>query len=215
MSVIKTLDLWENLVHQKDEEIENLDNDRITSALKKDLAVSYVYKNKTSVTNKVRRQYKKFLKKEELDSEKTIDEEVDEIIPEMDNLESAATDVTILEGLIMQQLKSKDIKIKNWGVIDKIGDEVIIAIENRNFRGPLVMGVPMDIIEKFCDIDEKSLPKYKKEIDERYSRVMSNIYMPANNFYKKEVEKAYFKNPDSAIVAELAGKKIRTEVEER
>ena len=116
MSVIKTLDLWDEMIHGSDNDIKNIDNDKIASALKKDLAVSYMYKNQSNITNRMKRQYKRFLKKENLDFEQGIEEDIEEIAPEMANLESVASDLTILEGLIIQQLKSKDMKIKNWGI---------------------------------------------------------------------------------------------------
>lgn len=215
MSVIKTLDLWDDMIHKSEKDIETLDNDKIISALKKDLAASYMYKNQMNITNKMRRQYKKFLKKENLNFDQSVEEDIEEISSEMANLESAASDLTITEGLIIQQLKSKDIKIKNWGVIDRVGDEVIIAIENRNFRGPLVMDIPKDIVERFCEIEDNNLPQYKKNINEGYSKVMSSLYIPVSNFYKKEVEKAYDKNPESTLVADLAGKKAKSIGEER
>lgn len=60
------------------------------------------------------------------------------------------------------------------------------------------MDVPKETILKFSKIGDKDLSRYKKNIDERYSKF--NIL--ESDFYKK-VEKAYAKNLESIVNQEL------------
>ena len=206
MSVIKTLEMWDILLHGSDEDIECFDNTKKEGALRKDLAITYLSRDILNVTNKMRKQYRKFLKQYGMYETKTIEEEANDTIPELDNLQGAITDIAILEGLIMEQLKNGSMRVKKWGVLEVEEDEVAIAIESKNFRGPLIMGVSKGIIERFCRTSESELPIYDKEIDETYSNIMSKIYMPANNFYRNAVSRAYEKNPDSKVVEDLMEK---------
>lgn len=209
LSVIKTLDLWDVILHGEDKDIEEFDDEKIKAALKKDIAVTYLSSDILNVTNKMRKQYRKFLISQGMYATKDIEEEANEIAPEIANLESAAGDIAILEGLIMQQLQTKSMKVKKWGVLDVSEEEAVIAIESKNFRGPLIMAVSKGIIERFCGTDESKLPQYDKEIDEKYANIMSMIYTPSNDFYTNTISNAYNENPGSELVANLAGKKVK------
>lgn len=217
MATIKTLNLWDTMLHEDDQAIQNLDNNKIKSALKKDLALTYLCRNGSKITGRMKRQYKKFLEKEQIPSETPLDEEITEMIPEISNIEGAAKDVTILECLILYQLKSKDMKIKKWGVIDseeeQQEDGVTIAIENKNFRGPLIMGVPEYVLEEFFGTSNVDFPKYDKELNETYCSIMSKLYLPTNRYFSNVVRKAYNENPSSPFLAELTGKKVKEKVE--
>lgn len=204
MSVIKTLEMWDVLLHGSEADIEAIDDTKIDGALRKDLAISYLSKDVLNITNKMRKQYRKFLKQYGMYEKKTIEEEANEVAPEMSNLQGAVTDIAILEGLVMEQLKTGSMKVKKWGILEVDEDEVAVAIESKNFRGPLVMGVSKPLIARFCRTSESQLPKYDKEVDATYSSIMSKIYIPANNFYRKAVAKAHAENPDSKVIADLA-----------
>lgn len=217
MSTIKTLGLWDVMLHEGDEAIENLDNERINAALKKDLAITYLCREDSEITGKMKKQYKKFIKEQNL-QENELSDEVDSFLPEISNLEAAASDVSILECLIIYQLMNKEMKIKRWGIVENKPensidienyDGVTIAIENRNFRGPLIMGVSNELLKDFTDKGIK-VPKYEKELNEAYCDVMSNLYLPTNNFFNNLVKRAYNENPESKLLADLAGKKVRS-----
>lgn len=206
MSVIRTLEMWNTVLHGSREDIEGFDDAKIEGALKKDLAITYLCKDGLDITHKMRKQYRKFLKQYGMYEKKSIEEEAKDTTPELDNLQGVATDTAILSGLIMEQLKNKRMKVKKWGVLEIDGEEVAIAIESRNFRGPLVMGVSKSLIQRFYGTSETQLPQYDKEIDKTYHNIMSKIYIPANNFYRNAVAKAHEENPDSRVIAELAEK---------
>lgn len=205
MSVIKTLNMWNEILHGDDKYIKEFDNEKIEGALKKDLAINYLCNDNLEITNKMKKQYRKFLKTQGLEDSKEIEYEVKETTMEMNNLQSAGVDISILEGLIMQQLKSKSIKMKKWGVLEVDENDVAIALESKKFRGPLIMGVPKNIIKKYCGTDENSFPKYDKKIDETYSNIMAKLYLPTNTFFKKTLKKAYQENPESKSIANIAG----------
>lgn len=67
------------------------------------------------------------------------------------------------------------------------------------------MGVPKNIIKKYCGADENSFPKYDKKIDETYSNIMAKLYLPTNTFFKKTLKKAYRENPELKSIDNIAG----------
>lgn len=216
MATIKTLDLWGTLLHEDDQAVQALDNEKIKSALKKDLALTYLCRNGSKINGRMKRQYKKFLDKEHIQSNLSIDEEITQMMPEIQNIEEAAKDVAILECLMLYQLTSKEMKIKKWGVIEETSEtrdeqdnEIAIAIENKNFRGPLIMGVPKYILRECFGKEDVELPKYDKKINETYSSIMSKLYLPTNRYFSNVVRKAYDENPSSQFLADLTGKKVK------
>lgn len=205
MSVIKTLDMWDILLNGTDNDIEEFDDMKIKGALKKDLAINYLCNDDIEITNKMRKQYRKFLKSQGMYESKCIEEEIKETKEENDNLINAADDINILVGLIMQQLKSKTLKMKEWGILEADDDVAVLALESKRFRGPLVMGVAKEILNRFYDADEDKLPKYDKEINKTYSDIMSKLYVPSNEFFKNTIDNAYKNNPESKVIANIAG----------
>lgn len=205
MSVIKTLDMWDILLNGTDNDIEEFDDMKIKGALKKDLAINYLCNEDIEITNKMRKQYRKFLKSQGMYESKCIEEEIKETKEENDNLINAADDINILVGLIMQQLKSKTLKMKEWGILEADDDVAVLALESKRFRGPLVMGVAKEILNRFYDADEDKLPKYDKEINKTYSDIMSKLYVPSNEFFKNTIDNAYKNNPESKVIANIAG----------
>lgn len=224
MSVIKTLDLWDEIFYEDDKAILELDNEKVTNALKKDLAITYLCKNGVKVTSKIKRQYKKFIKENDMNSDIELEEEITEAIPEIANLSNATKDIGVLECLIIYHLKEKDMKVKKWGevkdsenLIDvpEIEDLTTIAIENQNFRGQLLMGLPKRILKTFLESEQLDLPEYKGKIDSTYSRIMSRLYVPTNVFFFEKVKKAYEENSESEFLANLVGKKVKKVEDER
>jgi len=163
----------------------------------------------------MKKQYRRFLEEQNLSYDIQLEEEVQQMLPEISNLEAMAKDVAVLECLILHQLKSKDIRVKKWGVIPDEQCEptegIAVAIENTNFRGPLVIEVPEYILKEFLKGSEKDFPTYDKKLDPTYSSIMSNLYLPANKFFNNTVKKAYKQNPSSQLLADLAGKKVKEE----
>lgn len=225
MSTIKTLDLWGTILHDGDEAIQGLDETKINGALKKDLALTYLCRNGSKITGRMKRQYKTFLEEEGIPSDIQLTDEIESMMPEILNLEGAARDIAILECLIVYQLKTKDMKIKKWGVIENEPEgkkeqeqeeikAITLAIENKNFRGPLIMGVPEHVLKDFFGTENFDFPKYEKELNETYCSIMSKLYLPTNRFFNNLVRKAYKENPNSQFLAELAGKKVQHTIEE-
>lgn len=219
MSVINTLDLWPYIINCDEEAIKKVEGEKIEGALKKDLALTYLCKSRTAITPKIRKQYKKILDVNNISSKMELDEELDFMEPEISNLDRVASDIGTLECLIIYQLKTKDIKIKKWGTIEdeETKDEagILVAIENTNFRGPLVMEVPEKVLKSFLETENIELPKYDKKLDIKYSDIMSRLYIPANKFFNTFIKEKYKENPQSELLANLAGKKVREEKEER
>lgn len=209
MTAIRTLDLRYTIFHEGDEAIEYLDDDLIEKILKKDLALTYLGRKKIEITPEIRERYNRFLDKNGIISESSIEEELKAITPEVSNLCSTANDLGILQALLIYQLKEKSIKVKKWGIVksneedEEIEDEITIAIENENFRGPLLIVFPEDEAKKI------KISKYKGNIDKNYRKIMSRLYLPKSKFYELTVKKMYDENPQSNLIASLAGKKIK------
>ena len=86
MAVIRTLNLGDRLTYGYDKQIDLLEDDRITAALKKDLALTFLTRNPDIVSSKTKRQYNKFLKKNELSTETDLEDEILEEKKEIDSL---------------------------------------------------------------------------------------------------------------------------------
>ena len=217
MSTIRTLDLWKVIFHGDDEEIQNLNNDRINSALKKDLALTYLCQNKIEITPRLREQYEKFMEENNISTNVELEKDREPIQVETSNLSEAARDVSFLEGMIIYKLKEKHTKIKRWGVVkddrsetDDADDSTTIALENPDFRGTLLIEVPSNLLaEIFGKGNNIKLPDYKGKLDQTYCDIMSRLYLPRNQFFSSYIKQAYKENPQSEIVATLAGKKVR------
>lgn len=222
MSTIKTLDLWHLILHADDDAIKELDNSLISKALKKDLALTYLCRSNCEITSRVDKQYKKFIETEGITSNRELNEEIELEMSEVSNLIGTIGDIAILEALILHQLINKELKMKKWGVIDDKQTEeelaegkfeetngITIAVEDKNFRGALIMSVPEYILTEFLHMEESGLPKYDKKLNETYCSIMSKLFLPTNNFFTNTVKKAYKENPQSDILAELAGRKVQ------
>lgn len=207
MSVIKSLDLWDTLLHEDDEAIKEIKTDKMIAALKKDVVITTLCRSDVKITDKMARQFRKFIQLNGLISDQEISTEIENEKAEIDNLEEASRDVIFFEGLIMQLLNKKDVEIDKWGIVEGNNEEegfITIAIENKTFRGPLLMGVTEKTLKSLFEGKTK-VPKYEKEIDETYCNIMSNLYLPINKFFINTVNKAYERNPESKTLANLVG----------
>lgn len=219
MSTIHSLDLWEDILEKDEAQIEELDEQMIEAALRENQVLLHLYRSKGVLTDDMRKQHDNFLRANGISSSKSIEEKVEDIKPEVDRLDVTGAERILLQCVLIQMLLAKDIKIKGWGIIQNSEadfenlekDSFAIAIEHDRFRGAYVMGMPKEFLEQYFEgiADIKKLPKYKKidGIDEKYSRIMSLLYMPSNEFFRKTVKEYYDENPQSPLIASLAGKK--------
>ena len=227
MAVIRTLNLGDRLTYGYDKQIDLLEDDRITAALKKDLALTYLTRNPDIVSSKTKRQYNKFLKKNELSTETDLEDEILEEKKEIDSLHTEITDIILKESVCVMKLLNNSIKVKDWGEItletdqaesvEAKQDSVVLAVSNPNFIGPLVMSVPRQALEDIFETKSLNLPKYKDEsqIDYEYSKVMSKLYLPSNDFFRVTAKKLFDEDPGSSVRAGLAHKKAKTDHSER
>ena len=155
---------------------------------------------------------------EALDDEEIInafetDDEKPLIDEEIENIRNTAKDMTMQECTLVGGLKSRSFNVRSWGVVDynEEDDQLSIAIDNANFRGPVIIAVPKSILVNFVEGDLAKLPRYKDEdkLDDKYSFVMGKLYIPATDFYKKYVMLKYKENPSSKLFALLTGKKVK------
>ena len=220
MSTIKTLELWDVMAKEDDNVIQALDNNRINSALKKDLALTYLCQNGIEISPKIKEQYQKFLNENNINTDSKLEDDREAIQAETSNLNQTAVDIRFLVGLLIYQLKEKHAKIKRWGIINnnlenkkevgEIDNYITIALENQNFRGPLLIGVPNNILtEVFGEGKNIKFPEYKGRLNQEYCDVMSKLYLPTNKFFSNFIKKAYEEEPQSEIIANLAGKKVK------
>lgn len=227
MAVIKSLKLEDRLIYGYEKQIDLLEDDRITAALKKDLALTYLTRNPDIISAKTKRQYNKFLKKNELSTEIDLEDEILDEKKETDNLHTEITDVILKESVCVMKLLNNSIKVKDWGEItleteeveniEEKQDSVILAVSNPNFIGPLVMSVPRRALEEIFETESLNLPKYKEEnqIDYEYSKVMSKLYLPSNDFFRITAKKLFEEEPTSNLKASLVNKKAKSDHSER
>ena len=213
ISTIKTLDLWDTIINGKAEDIEALEESKVNGASKKDLAISYLCGENVAITDKMKKQCQRFLEDEGISSVISLEEEVEEMLPDVLNLRMATRDIATLEYLIMYLLQTQELKPEEWGVLkeeEKQDDgSVTVVIEDRNFRGPLVMGISKEALQGLLNTDGSNYPIYEKELDKTYCDIMSKIYIPANKIFNKLTKDIFEGNPQSPLCAYLAGKKTK------
>ena len=223
MQTIKALDLWDEIFYEEDEAILNIDDEKIRSALKKDLALTYLCKNGVKVTPKINRQYKKFLNENNLNSDIDLKNEINSTMLEIVNLSEATMDVGILNCMTIQYLKDKDVKVKRWGIVTQNQDYadsrekddlITIAVENQNFRGPLLIEIQERLLKGFLEVDKLDILRYKAKIEPEHSKIFSKLYIPTTKFFSEIAKKTYEENSQSEFLANLVGKKAKT-IEER
>ena len=109
------------------------------------------------------------------------------------DLDICIQDLFYLQNLILQMLKTKQLRVKNWGRLKDAGYDdsgtIIIAIDAPSFRGPVTMSIEKEILEKYIGIKEEDLPSFNGYIDEDYSKVMSSILVPRNKFFNTVTKK--------------------------
>lgn len=219
ISTIGFLNLWDKMIKNDDSAIENLSEEDIKNGLKNFEALAAVFRcnNTNPITEKMAKQYKLFLDKNGINSKTTIQEEFEKIKPELKNIRIIATDTVFLQCLSIYQLYSKDSKVKNWGVLkadektEEKENSITVVIEDDEFRFPLIIDLPKNMLLKELDMeDESKLPvcKNPEKIHELKRTFKEMLYLPTNVFYKKTVGEYYKEKPDK-IRAILAGKKVK------
>ena len=217
MATINYLNLWDKFSSQDDNAIDNINEERVRSALKKEVALSYLQRKGIEITPKIEKQYQKFLKTYGLDNDLGIETEAKRMRPEIDNLVRSATDITLLQGLILYYLKAKEIKAKKWGAIDgfsgidKNDDSIVVAMEHPGFRGVLLMESTKKHLEGFFETSQINFPKFNnpESIDKTYVNIMSKLYPISNKYFRDTVAQYYRQDPSNLLYATLAGKKHR------
>ena len=162
--------------------------------------------------NKAKKEQLK-LKKEEITNE------MDKMKDEVSSFNYKVADVMTLECAIIEKLDAKDFKTKmKWGVLEefikndsKERKDVVIAIENPNFRGPLIMSIAKSSLRTFLDKDKIEFPVYKNELNDEYTDIMAKLYLPKSKHFVKMARKKYDENPSSPLNASIAGKKVKKE----
>ena len=219
IAVIKYLNLWPDMIEKSEEFIEKIDANSIKNALKRDLALTYLYKNEKNLTLKMKNQYYKFLRISNMEKRGKLREELQEVKGEFENLANASNNIALESCLMIEKLKEKDFSVKDWGTLEFEDDnkepdnikEIVFAIENSNFRGPLIMAIPEKALQSFFDVQNLKFPEYKNgnKINEKYSGVMAKLYLPTSSYFTKYIKKKYDEDPSSELYAALAGKKVK------
>lgn len=176
-------------------------------------------KEENKKTSKVQAIKDKKVKKEQIESKrKQMDKDLENIQDEVYSFRYKLADIMTLQCVIIEKLKDKDFKSKiKWGIIEEKEDfnniqdkdDVVVAIENSNFRGPLIMSVPKATIQAFFEKDEIDLPVFKNELNSEYTGIMAKMYLPKSKYFEKEAKKKYKENPSSSLNASLVGKKVK------
>lgn len=217
MSVIRDLDLWDIIVNDDKSKISEIDDSRIINSLKSYYEQKYEFDNPKEEENPTPKRsiFKRKSSKKKIETEpETKKEIVDK--QELENLSVALRDLVLEECIIIGKLRAKDFSIRGWGTLnnEKTGaysDETVFAMDNANFRGPVIMSVPTEELKRFFGVDEVRFPEYKgvEKLDYNTSAIMEKLYLPTSNYFKRVAMKKYKENPSSKALALLTGKKLK------
>lgn len=213
MATIGYLDLWPAMIGDSEKFIDKLDDGAIANALKRDLALTYLYKQDKNITLRMKMQYSRFLKDIGMVKKDKIEVELANSKHEIDNLITSSRDLSWQQCIVINKLKDKDFSVKNWGTVkDKDDDKMIkIMIEAQNFRGPLIISMDKSFFDLFVKENNLKVPEYKNDgkIDSRYLSVMTKLYLPFSNYFRNYTKRKYEENPESELLASLVGKKAK------
>lgn len=216
MITIDSLDLWEDMANKDESFINEISEEAIEDATKKDLALSHIYTYLShpdaKLTPKIENRYQDFIRESKIKKARPIMEEMEFLKSHINNLEKVIYDQTSLQCLLISGLESKYEKVKAWGEIPNENLEqyglITIAIEHQTFRGPLIMTISRSELESFLEKNNFKILPYKnaEKIDEEYSEIMMRICVPKTNHSKKVVKQKHKENKESQLFASLAGK---------
>ena len=202
LAVMESLNMFENN--------ENISNSRIEAALKQDIILTHLIKNREEISRKMKKQYRKYTEENGLKAHE-LEEDVDNAEVKKTDLNFTTNDILNYQYLIIQMLIKKQLKVKNWGKIENVENisdfDIAIGIESGNFRGPLIMAIPKQILLQAFKIKDDEIPTYKGYLNQAYSEVMARVLLVSNNYFKKQVKEKYKQNKSSELYASLAGKK--------
>lgn len=215
MTIIELGDLWPLILDGDEKQVENLDDSIIINNLKRKKSLTYLIGNEDKITMKMKRQYSKFLKDNNLPKKGSIKDEIKLEKVELDNLVNLSSDLALQCCVVVDKLRRREMPdVKNWGVFNKYDygngrKEIQILIENSEFRSPLCIGVPDDILSSYMKNSDLDLPELKniEKYDNPYNDI--ELYLPVTRYFKECMMKKYFENPSSELYAKLAGKKIK------
>lgn len=216
MLTINLAGLWPTILNEDEETIKNLDDTLISNTLKRDKALTYLYGSVDNITTRMKRQYSKFLKDNNLPKNGKIEDDVEIEKVEIENLIYLSRDVSLESCVVVSKLMEKEFDIKNWGVLNEENylegrKELGIYIENPDFRGGILIGLPEFMLKNFFQKEDLNLPKFKhpEKIDNAYEEIMSEICLPVTPVFKEYMLRKYFEEPSSELYAKLAGKKVK------
>ena len=211
MYVIKDLNLWTHMFDSDEQWIDEIDDAAILESLGR-----YSIPRNEPEPEPQSTKRKLFVRKKKTEPEKPVEIKPSCVdVEEIEHLAVVTRDIIVQECTIISKLKAKDFSVRTWGTIEsdeETKDMTIIAIDNENFRGTLLMSLPNEYLREFFGTDDLKLPKYKDKdkIDDLYSSIMQKLYLPASNYFKRMVKKKYSQNPSSPVLAGLAGKKVKS-----
>lgn len=216
MLTINLADLWPTILNENEETVKALDDTLISNTLKRDRALTYLYGSVDKITTRMKRQYTKFLKDNNLPKKGKIEDDVQIEKVELENLINLSKDVSLESCVVIGKLMEKEFDIKNWGVLKEENyvegrKELGIYIENPDFRGGILIALPDFMLEQFFQKDDLNLPKFKhpEKIDNAYEEIMSEICLPVTPVFKEYMLRKYFEEPSSELYAKIAGKKVK------
>ena len=228
-STIEFLDLWPTIVNEDENAIQEFVNDKLESALKRDLALTYCLKDKAELTPELEQKYLRFLEKNNMTQNGNVTNDIQEQKKRLEGIFEVADEVLLSQCVLIDRLRNREIDAKDWGVVetkafegfDPNNEEIVIAIDMQSFRGPLVVSMNERSLYDFLrarNQDSKNsmikLPIYKGELDEEYSKSMATLLLPTSVYFRKCINQMYQENPDSSLLRQLSvnfagGKKIK------
>ncbi len=219
MIAIDSLGLWPIFMEEDEKAINSIDDKRISDALKKDLALTYLAQNKDIITPEMEKKYIEFLEQTHMVQTETTAEEMEKQSKYLKTSYALTRDLILGHCMILDKLKNKELNVKNWGTVNleefvelaDVQNTQAFAVEMPSFRGTFVFALEEDRIEEyFAERDYGSFfkkinfPKFRGRIDENYGRAMALMLLPTSKHFVNYLKAKYEEDPSQELVAELA-----------
>ena len=197
LDIIDNLDLWQEVIDGNEENIDNMNMEKLTSAIQKGrliLLIRDITKIGEEIPEELQKEYTNFLQEEGL-PEGNLVKELDKTRRETDALGGMLTNILTMQCAIIQDIKSNNMRIKKWGKIAEDDEFVILGINNPDFVGPTTMQLNKELLEDWLNkIGDRKIPQYKWEINPKYS-ALAEVYTPAVPAINVKIKEERKNNP--------------------
>ena len=201
IGIVNDLNLWQEIIDGTETDIDKIDIKKIIPAIQKSkliILIKDMLEQGEEKPEELQKEYNKFLKEEGL-KEENLQEGVNRIKKITKTLENVLKNIITMKTSIIQDIKTNNMSIKEWGKIEENDEFVLLGINNANFIGPVTMELNKETLEDWLNkIGNRKLPEYKQEFNPKNSAI-SNVYMPKTQAVKSRINKESKHKPNGVL----------------